>query len=320
MGDEKPTRPLAVLYEALTIARHVSTHGVAEGGEQWPNAECCLNAGRALEKHITEYPPAWREHVEVLVKLLRDVWEVRGGIAIAPFAFRAWAAQVVGSDLGDVYAHIINPQVPAAPSAPPADDSLLRRERDQAEATEEFYRQELKALRAIVDPKGEIQNLRSLTDALLAELRGEGADGLHPTGRCRCAGEGRCLWCQRTQALIERDEARLEGERWMVSYMSQVTIQTALSVERDEARLELRRIRAAEVPGSDDAAFEGTGWVVRGDDWLWTGTSADGPQAVQISHYAGYWYAHDALRAQSVGVPPQRLAFTLMRLVAPGSV
>lgn len=243
MGDEKPTRPLAVLYEALTIARHVSTHGVAEGGEQWPNAECCLNAGRALEKHITEYPPAWREHVEVLVKLLRDVWEVRGGIAIAPFAFQAWAAQVVGSDLGDVYAHIINPQVPVAPPAPPADDSLLRRERDQAEAAEEFYRQELKALRAVVDPKGEIQNLRSLTDALLAELRGEGADGLHPTGRCRCSGEGRCLWCQRTQALIERDEALLE----------------------------LRRIRAAEAPGTDDAAFEGTGWKASGaygEDWL----------------------------------------------------
>src|SRR5690606_224698 len=30
-------------------------------------------------------------------------------------------------------------------------------------------------------------------------------DPLHPNGRCRCAGEGQCEWCQRTEALEELD-------------------------------------------------------------------------------------------------------------------
>jgi len=66
-------------------------------------------------------------------------------------------------------------------------------------------------LRQLVEERdaieGALAKVTAERDALLAELRGEGGgDALHPTGRCWCAGEGRCLWCQRTAALQDLED------------------------------------------------------------------------------------------------------------------
>lgn len=46
-----------------------------------------------------------------------------------------------------------------------------------------------------------------LERALLAERL------LHPTGRCGCAGEGRCQWCLLLQTAVDRDEAIARAEK-----------------------------------------------------------------------------------------------------------
>lgn len=128
-------------------------------------------------------------------------------------------------------------------------------------------------------------------DDLLRELRGEGGDGLHPTGRCWCAGEGRCLWCQRTTALVELEEARLE----------------------------IRRLRAAEAPGTDDEVFEGTGWssLIGGLEWLYEA----GTRAVIVKradHPTKDW-AWESWE-KGVRTATDGLALDTMRAAVPGSV
>lgn len=81
----------------------------------------------------------------------------------------------------------------------------------------------------------------------------------------------------------------------------------ALQNDLAAARLELRRLRAAEAPGTDDAAFEGTGWerhhewhrgwvhrdarVYRHDDGLWR----------VLGHNRTFRFALDAMRAAVLG-------------------
>jgi hypothetical protein len=47
----------------------------------------------------------------------------------------------------------------------------------------------------------------------IQRLRINAADVLHPNGRCGCAGDGTCQWCQMSQAKEERDKAYVEIER-----------------------------------------------------------------------------------------------------------
>ncbi len=63
------------LVEAMRIARHISTFGVPQGGEQWPNAACCLDAGRDLEARIKRgLFIMWRPDMERLATILQEVW------------------------------------------------------------------------------------------------------------------------------------------------------------------------------------------------------------------------------------------------------
>ena len=53
----------------------------------------------------------------------------------------------------------------------------------------------------------------------LKEVHGPRPDGpLHPTGRCRCAGEGSCWWCVWTEERVKVDEIQKAllsmCERW----------------------------------------------------------------------------------------------------------
>ena len=80
-------------------------------------------------------------------------------------------------------------------------------------------------------------------------------DPLHPNGRCRCAGEGQCEWCQRTEAREELDSIAEvldaagvpqgadgpDGRRWILSLRARVEYVIA---ERDEARKEVEWLRA----------------------------------------------------------------------------
>lgn len=77
-------------------------------------------------------------------------------------------------------------------------------------------------------------------------------DPLHPTGRCRCGGEGRCAWCLMTAIREERDALRAERD--------------TLAIERDAFRLAARRTREVEAPGTDSASMAGTGWFPRTDE------------------------------------------------------
>lgn len=85
------------------------------------------------------------------------------------------------------------------------------------------------------------------------------------------------------------------------------------TAELDAARLELRRIRAAEAPGTDDEAFEGTGWRAQSPDgWrIFAGMASipvwrDGE---------GAWLCWDDSRTVS-----HRFALDAMRAAVPGSV
>lgn len=79
-------------------------------------------------------------------------------------------------------------------------------------------------------------------------------DPLHPNGRCRCAGEGQCEWCQRTEARDELDGIAEvldaagvpqvtdgpDGRRWTLGLGARVEHVIA---ERDEARAEVEELR-----------------------------------------------------------------------------
>lgn len=54
----------------------------------------------------------------------------------------------------------------------------------------------LEALRARVNPDA---------DRVLEEFANAQPDPLHPTGRCTCAGEGRCEWCRRVGNVLDED-------------------------------------------------------------------------------------------------------------------
>lgn len=80
--------------------------------------------------------------------------------------------------------------------------------------------------------------------------------------------------------------------------------------ERDAARLELRRLRAAEAPGTDDAAFEGTGWAFHPAGWR----HASG--AVVLSHDAQWRITGSAPHPHTI----HDVALDAMRAAVPGSV
>lgn len=82
-----------------------------------------------------------------------------------------------------------------------------------------------------------------------------------------------------------------------------------LHAEVERLRLEIRRIHAAEKPGSDDAAFEGTGWVgiperVFGDGGI----------------DRGYWTHTSGARVCVDDLRSTGLVFPDMRAAVPGSV
>lgn len=52
-----------------------------------------------------------------------------------------------------------------------------------------------------------------------------------------------------------------DPEEWIEDYIARIV------AERDALALELRRLRAAEAPGTDDEAFAGTGWIWRPAGW-----------------------------------------------------
>lgn len=71
----------------------------------------------------------------------------------------------------------------------------------------------------VVEVLVENATLRQRAEEAEQELRGEApVDTHHPTGRCRCYGEGRCLWCKRTEAEHERDAAQDALRRWSKWY------------------------------------------------------------------------------------------------------
>ena len=89
----------------------------------------------------------------------------------------------------------------------------------------------------------------------------------------------------------------------------------ALSDERDALALELRRLRAAEAPGTDDAAFEGTGWTVHcGDSWWHLNT---GEYFTVEPHNKGGWRVMDHTDRAVSRFP---IALDAMRAAVPGSV
>ena len=124
------------------------------------------------------------------------------------------------------------------------------------------------------------------------------------------------------QATSSEDERETEWARTVVAlYDANETMRPSMELaarfmlERDALALELRRLRAAEAPGTDDAAFEGTGWdAMVGDWWLW-----ERPDAPPVAVKRG---ADDKWEAWRLGVVVARsvLAFDLMRAAVPGSV
>lgn len=43
---------------------------------------------------------------------------------------------------------------------------------------------------------------------ILEEFASVQPDPLHPTGRCTCAGEGRCEWCRRVGNVLDEETGR----------------------------------------------------------------------------------------------------------------
>lgn len=82
-----------------------------------------------------------------------------------------------------------------------------------------------------------------------------------------------------------------------------------LHAEVERLRLEIRRIHAAEEPGSDDAAFEGTGWTGTAEQ----GVSDGYTTRACWTHTSGARVLVDDLRSAG-------LVFTDMRAAVPGSV
>lgn len=97
------------------------------------------------------------------------------------------------------------------------------------------------------------EEAHELTQLLAREAK---IDPLHPNGRCRCAGDGQCEWCQRTEAREELDSITEvldaagvpqgadgpDGRRWTMSLRARVEYVIA---ELDEARAEVEMLRAA---------------------------------------------------------------------------
>lgn len=82
-------------------------------------------------------------------------------------------------------------------------------------------------------------------------------DLLHPTGRCSCAGEGRCDWCRRT-ALAE-SLATMEAE-WDAARAALRALRAACE-ECDEAGAHADRMRAlSEDGGSEDLDGKPIAW------------------------------------------------------------
>ena len=81
---------------------------------------------------------------------------------------------------------------------------------------------------------------------------------------------------------------------------------SAVTRDRDRLALELRRLRAAEAPGTDDAAFEGTGWARQADFW----THSSG--ATVYNRGGGWRFGLDSRFF--------RFALDAMRAAVPGSV
>lgn len=99
------------LREAMRIMRHVATHGVVQCGEQWPNAECCLDAGRALGRRKGEFQAAAFPDVAAVADALEDVW-VRPDIN-AQERFRSWTWR--SEALAAAYAEVAPPLKPHEP-------------------------------------------------------------------------------------------------------------------------------------------------------------------------------------------------------------
>lgn len=94
----------------------------------------------------------------------------------------------------------------------------------------------------------------------------------------------------------------------------------ATQARLQEARLELRRLRAAEAPGTDDGALEGTGWRASLSSSVGWSRGIAGPSIVRVS------LGWEVLKAPPGGAYPLvsgglfDLALDAMRAAVPGSV
>lgn len=74
-------------------------------------------------------------------------------------------------------------------------------------------------------------------------------DPLHPDGKCSCCGEGRCDFCRRCQAEVERDEAMervSEVEAQLKAVVKELGKMT-LAYEMSEAlRVEVKPVNSRE--------------------------------------------------------------------------
>jgi len=117
--------------------------------------------------------------------------------------------------------------------------------------------------------------------------------------------------------------ARLRAEAEVADLTTRLRLAEAsvalLRADMDAQALELRRLRAAEAAGTDDAAFEGTGWAWDVDAWVHAG----GRYVIETGFAALKWgwaddNADDAACADDVR--DFRLALDAMRAAVPGSL
>lgn len=98
-------------------------------------------------------------------------------------------------------------------------------------------------------------------------------------------------WAEELAAVASEDETLGDALARCIDALNEVQHyrdEAELAAELDAARLELRRLRAAEAPGTDDEAFEGTGWrALDGARWVWM----EGADSVALHRGARGWEA-----------------------------